>query len=233
MGVSFLIVKRGIPYQEGTTIPLETRTVVVGRTTDSAEDADITFNNIFVSRKHFAIHNEDGQFYIEDLDSKNGTYVNHNRLQPNEKTLLKHTDHISLAHDHVMLTFSRYNLNDTIDIVPFLKAANAMLVTDLSLDPIKQELHVGDECFTFSEKEYKCIELLVQNQQQFVSKDEIKTYVWPERSPSIGEIPDVSSEEVNALIYRIRQKTQQVLAIENIRSKGYILSLKESSTNDR
>ncbi|WP_078498249.1 FHA domain-containing protein [Paenibacillus selenitireducens] len=231
MGLSFLIVKQGVPYQEDTTIPLEKSCVVIGRTTDSAEDTDIAFSSIFVSRKHFAIHEENGQYYIEDLDSKNGTYVNHNRLQPNEKTLLQHTDHISLAHGHVLLTFSTYNLNDTIDIVPFLKAANAMLVTDLSLDPIKQELSVHDECFAFSEKEYKCIELLVQNQRQFVSKDEIKTYVWPERSPSIDEIPDVSSEEVNALIYRIRQKTQQVLAIENIRSKGYILSLKESAAN--
>lgn len=49
--------------------------VVIGRI-----DADISLDDPRVSRKHALIEKYKYQFYIRDLDSKNGTFINGNRI---------------------------------------------------------------------------------------------------------------------------------------------------------
>lgn len=49
--------------------------IVIGRT-----DADISLDDPRVSRKHSLIEKYKYQFYIRDLDSKNGTFINGNRI---------------------------------------------------------------------------------------------------------------------------------------------------------
>lgn len=127
-----------------------------------------------------------------------------------------------------MLSFSILSMDETMDITPLIKQLAAVEASGgLRLNPFKQELVYGEDVCAFSEKEYKCMELLVNHQGQFVSKDQLKVYVWPERSYGMDEVPDVSSEELNALIYRVRKKTRGILDIESIRGKGYILQTQE------
>lgn len=56
-----------------------------------------------VSRVHAAIREDSGQYYISDLNSTNGTYVNGKRLDSSETVLLCHMDKIRLA--SVEMTF--------------------------------------------------------------------------------------------------------------------------------
>ena len=49
--------------------------IVIGRI-----DADISLNDPRVSRKHALIERYKYQFYIRDLNSKNGTFINGNRI---------------------------------------------------------------------------------------------------------------------------------------------------------
>jgi pSer/pThr/pTyr-binding forkhead associated (FHA) protein len=49
---------------------------VIGR----HEDADFRPSSDLVSRRHCVIHFSEGQFIIEDLDSRNGTFINGQRI---------------------------------------------------------------------------------------------------------------------------------------------------------
>lgn len=57
----------------------------IGKAGD-AKDVEL-FNNA-ISRKHADILKEHGQYYITDLDSTNGTYINGKKIQPGVKELL-------------------------------------------------------------------------------------------------------------------------------------------------
>ncbi|MBS1711998.1 MAG: protein kinase [Armatimonadetes bacterium] len=52
------------------------------------------------SRTHALIWFDNGKWYIKDLDSKNGTFVNERRLDPNVPLLLRHQDRISFTLKH-------------------------------------------------------------------------------------------------------------------------------------
>ncbi|WP_422658813.1 FHA domain-containing protein [Paenibacillus sp. EC2-1] len=219
---SFLVVERGNPYERGDVIPLKNQ-MILGRK-GKQWNPDIVFDNLFVSRKHTALQYRNGLYYIKDLNSKHGTYVNQERLSPNGERVLQHMDQIALAGDLIVLSFSSVSMDETMDITPLMKQIAAFEASEqVQLDPFKQEFIFQEEVYAFSEKEYKCIELLMNHKGQFVSKEQMKCWVWPERSYGDGELPDVSAEELNALIYRVRKKIRHIMSIESIRGKGYIL----------
>lgn len=221
------MVERGNPYERGDIIPLTSKMIILGRK-GKQWDPDISFDNVFVSRKHAALLYKNGRFFIKDLNSKHGTFVNQERLAPNGERPLQNADSVALAGDLIVLSFSILSMDETMDITPLMKQMAVVEAPGgVKLDPFKQELVFGEDVYAFSEKEYKCMEMLIHHKGQFVSKEQLKLEVWPERSYSIGEIPDVSAEELNALIYRVRKKTRHILSIESIRGKGYILHSKD------
>lgn len=82
---------------------LNKETSLVGKK-DSAKDTYPDINLTFldrentISRYHANIHNKDGEFYVEDLVSSNGTFVFNGesltRLEPKEPYLLKDRNRI-------------------------------------------------------------------------------------------------------------------------------------------
>lgn len=66
------------------TLDLDTKksSVVVGRSPDN----DLVISHEFVSRKHCRIELVEELFYITDLGSSNGTYIDGQRLKPNVRT---------------------------------------------------------------------------------------------------------------------------------------------------
>ena len=58
------------------------------------EEADLVLEEISVSRIHARIIKEQNDFYLEDLNSTNGTYKNGLRMQPYEKRKLEEGDEI-------------------------------------------------------------------------------------------------------------------------------------------
>mgnify|MGYP006230402457 CR=1 FL=1 len=63
--------------KEGTMFPIKKRRNIIGR----REGASIPVEDARVSRDHAAVDYDRGAFYIVDLGSKNGTYLNNKRLQ--------------------------------------------------------------------------------------------------------------------------------------------------------
>lgn len=65
--------------------------VVVGR----GKKCDIIVNDMYLSAAQFHIWSEDGKWFIRDMDSKNGTYLNGSRLKKVKQ--LKHGSEIAFG----------------------------------------------------------------------------------------------------------------------------------------
>ncbi|MBB6669087.1 FHA domain-containing protein [Cohnella nanjingensis] len=215
-----LIVERGYPYEGGTPLPLEAGSTLLGRR-DEQWEPHIAFDNVYISRKQAEIRRENGEYTVTDLDSKHGTALNGHPLTPFRPAALRISDRIDLARGMVVLTFSPFRLDETMDFAPLIPQPFVQS-GEYALDPVRQSVQVGDEAYPLSDKEYRCLELLVGKEQQFVPRDEIIRHVWPERADA-PDASTVSAEEVHSLLYRIRKKTNQRLHIESIRGKGFIL----------
>jgi len=57
-------------------IPIDKETVTIGR----MEDNDVVIDNLAVSRHHARLVREKDKYYLEDLSSHNGTFVNDERI---------------------------------------------------------------------------------------------------------------------------------------------------------
>ncbi len=79
--------------QDGQAIPhsLTGQDSVLGR----HPECEIQINSNMVSRKHARVFAQDGLFYIEDLGSGNGTFVNSRKIEA--PTALNHEDRIKLG----------------------------------------------------------------------------------------------------------------------------------------
>jgi pSer/pThr/pTyr-binding forkhead associated (FHA) protein len=93
-GILSLIVQKGLANEQ--VINLEAPAMVIGR----MAPADIILDNKVVSRQHARITLEEGQCFLEDLKSLNGTFVNGNPIKG--KVPLKSGDRISLG-DQVLM----------------------------------------------------------------------------------------------------------------------------------
>jgi pSer/pThr/pTyr-binding forkhead associated (FHA) protein len=65
----------------GRSFELQNPPLCVGRFPDN----HIVLSDHFVSRKHFALGKTDDGYFIEDLGSKNGTYVNGEKIAPGKR----------------------------------------------------------------------------------------------------------------------------------------------------
>lgn len=70
-----------------------------------SKTSDIVISNKVISKKHAQILKEKSDFFIIDMESTNGTFVNNRKLRRNEKVKLKSKDKIKLG--NVCLSFER------------------------------------------------------------------------------------------------------------------------------
>lgn len=77
-GGALLVVKRG--PSAGTRFVINKETVIIGRHPES----DIFLDDITVSRRHAEIKRVESKFFLTDLGSLNGTYVNKMRVDETE-----------------------------------------------------------------------------------------------------------------------------------------------------
>jgi pSer/pThr/pTyr-binding forkhead associated (FHA) protein len=74
-GQALLVVKRG--PSAGSKILIDRDVTTVGRHPES----DIFLDDVTVSRRHAEVRRKDGRFYVHDMGSLNGTYVNRDRVE--------------------------------------------------------------------------------------------------------------------------------------------------------
>src|SRR5260370_22357311 len=76
---------------QGTTLPLEGDKFILGRNAD----CQVVLNVPAVSREHAVIRKVQGKYYIEDMKSRNGTFVNNQEVTA--RTVLKDKDRIKIC----------------------------------------------------------------------------------------------------------------------------------------
>lgn len=90
-------------YPQHISLSLEKNAVIVGRYDKKGRpQADYNFpvKFAFISRKHFCIIKKEGNLYIKDLNSGNGTYLNNIELEPERLYMLQPEDVIMIAKKH-------------------------------------------------------------------------------------------------------------------------------------
>ena len=95
-----LVVEKGLP--DAGPIPIDQDVLVFGK----SSAVDVNIDNTYVSRRQFQIRRQDDVFFITDLDSTNGTFLNGERLYPQREQRLRDRDLIGLAEDQVVFRFN-------------------------------------------------------------------------------------------------------------------------------
>ena len=182
---------------------------------------DVKVDNPYISRQHFQIRCQDDVFFITDLDSTNGTFLNGERLTSQQERRLRDQDLIGMAGDQVLFRFLDPVKTITIDsssLNPAAPRAN----TELVVDSGSRDVTVRGEKLTppLSKKEFDVLELLYLGRGNAVSRDEIAKAGWPERPDG-----DVTPEEIDQYIRRLRRRIEEDPSrpklIVTLRGHGY------------
>jgi pSer/pThr/pTyr-binding forkhead associated (FHA) protein len=76
-GTGTVLLIRSGGGREGETITLDVDVLTIGRSPHS----DLFLDDVTVSRHHARVLRDEGGFWVEDLNSLNGTYVNRKRIE--------------------------------------------------------------------------------------------------------------------------------------------------------
>ena len=160
---------------------------------------DIVINDRQVSRQHARVSWVDGQVRLEDLGSKNGTYLNGTRLQAPAQ--LHEQDEIQVSFVQSFFFLSSDATLPLTDLPPeMLHAFN------LRLDPASRRVWVrGEELEpALSAQQFSLLELLYENVGDVVSREDLINAVWG------PEANWVTEQAFDALVRRLRDRLKEI-----------------------
>ena len=226
---AYLQIEEGTPYGKGTYIPLDENSFIVGRSTNSFS-ADISFENLLISRNHCCLKYCNGEWNISDLGSKHGTSVNEQPIAAHKGYMLKSGDKVVLASGIVVFRFViSLEFDKTLDFdrTQSMKIKDALAFdSHVEIDFARMNLLVDNQVISLSVKEWLLLESLYRQRGKLVSYEEIKKAVWSERYMTDNDFSVVGFDEVNMVIYRLRRKFRNYSKkIKTIRGRGCILDL--------
>lgn len=74
--------------------------ITMGRSSDNS----IVVNNRLASRNHALIQKIKNDYYLKDMGSTNGTYLNGTRITPDKYTKLSKGDKITIGNDNLVMS---------------------------------------------------------------------------------------------------------------------------------
>jgi hypothetical protein len=160
------------------------------------EDNQVMVDDRWVSRHHAQIELQGQQYTIRDLDSKNGTLVNGQRIAG--PAVLSDGDQIQVT-PLITLTFVDYG--STAPLPAETPAAG------IELDLGARHVLVRDRLLTppLSHAQFTLLALLAEQPGRVYSRDEVIAAVWPE-----VQSEGVSDEAIDALVRRIRLRLREL-----------------------
>jgi hypothetical protein len=175
--------------------PMMKDEVIVGRD----EECDLPIPERQVSRHHIRLFRQGDIYYVQDLDSKNGTWVNGLQLKGTRE--LHDGDEIHLA------LVVRVRFIGSGATSPLAQEAPAVLHGRLRIDPESRRVFVrGAELNPpLSLPQYRLLELLYVNTGRICTRDHVIETVWPE---ALGE--GVSEQAIDALVRRLRDRLAEL-----------------------
>ena len=190
--------------------PFRSDRLSIGR----ASDNDLVIESPFLSRYHAVLVTSSEGTSIQDLGSKNGTWVNRIRLE-NAARILAHGDQIVLGHAQVTVHY--YTDDATVTSIPSSSAVHG-----LEVDMAGREVSIQGQRLSppLTRKEFDLLSLLWERRGAACSRDELAAQGWPER-----ESGDVSDSEIEQYIRRLRRRLDDTgkdsQVITTIRRYGY------------
>jgi predicted component of type VI protein secretion system len=205
--IPMLLVMEG--RRPGQRIFVEHANFVIGRD----EECDLVIADRQVSRRHARIRLEDSQYLLEDLGSKNGTFVNGQELA--RPQVLQDGDEIQIALCCKMAF---------VDV-----DATAPVLFEEPLQGLQMDLEsrrvwvAGQELQPpLSPAQYRLLELLYQDPGRVYNRDEVVEAVWPE-----DDRAGISEQAIDALARRLRERLAEadptVHYVVTVRGHGFRL----------
>lgn len=173
---------------------LDKDTIVLGRD----ESCDIVLPERLVSRRHAAIRRKDRGYLLEDLGSKNGTFLNGQAVT--EPMVLQDGDEIQIA---LCLRLTFVDAGATMPLI----LEEEQLHRGIRLDKDGHRVWVGN-CELqppLSPAQYRLLELLYDHAGAVCSREEVVHAVWAD---ALEE--GVSDQAIDALVRRLRERLAEV-----------------------
>ena len=173
---------------------------IIGRGTT----AHLLVDSARVSREHALIRSEGRGSSIVDLDSRNGTFINGQRLG-NTPVFLKEGDQLVIGGE---VTFTFHDPKGT-------QTGNSIgRLEGVWIDESSREVWVDSHKLepVLSAQQFTLLRLLYSSPDKVFSRSEIITSVWPDENP-VG----ISEEAVDSVIKRLRARLR-----ENPEKKDYL-----------
>jgi pSer/pThr/pTyr-binding forkhead associated (FHA) protein len=169
--------------------------VTIGR----GEECDITLNERQISRVHIRVYKENENYYIEDMESKNGTWVNGQQIKGVRRLYDGDEIHLALA---VRMQFIGSGAT-----APLTGDIPTVLQSRIRLDLASRRVFIGSHEIDppLSPPQYRLVELLYNNSGRICTRDEVVTTVWPD-VVSDG----VSEQAIDALVRRLRDRLADI-----------------------
>ncbi len=208
---AMLIVKEG--PELGRRWQLEREVTVIGR----AREADITIDDRRISSRHAQISYRDGQHTLEDLGSKNGTYLNGELLRG---------PHPLVDGDEICLAM--------VVVIAFVAAGRTVplmfgggLQRGVRLDEQTRQVWVnGSELDPpLSQAQFRLLQLLINSAGAVCTRDRIMAVVWPEEDEE-----GITEQAIDALVRRLRERLAELdplhTYVVTVRGHGFRLEQK-------
>lgn len=205
--IARLVVRAGMG-RGGQEILLVDDVTTLGR----AATCQVILDNDFASRRHAQIIRRDDLYWLRDLDSKNGTLLDNERVTA--ETPL--ADGAEIRIGAVVLCFVDPSATRT---QPNLAGVEALLRVEASA----RQVWLHGELLTpsLTSKQFDLLLYLYQHAGEAVSKDELATAVWPE-----DQSEAVYDYQVDKMVSRLRERIGKEW-IETVWGYGYRLRGKE------
>jgi DNA-binding response OmpR family regulator len=184
-------------------IPLVGGRIALGR----AADCDLVVADARVSRHHAELRREGDGFFLADLGSTNGTFLNGQRLT--QALPLQDGDVIEVG----SAQFVYHDPEATLDTDHF---------PHLVLDEASGQVWVDRQPVSLSARQHALLRLLWSRRGLPCSRDEITRAVWPECPEHIYDY------QIESLVKRLRLKLEpdpvHPAVVLTVRGRGYRLS---------
>jgi hypothetical protein len=180
----------------GTRWALDRDEIIIGR----SPNCDFVIPDRQVSREHTRLFRSEDGFYIHDMDSKNGTYLNGSTI--NEPMLLQDGDVIQVA-----LAVKLMYLGTEATIPLAVTNAAKLGLGRLRMDSQAHRVWVRDVEIepALSLPQFRLLYLLYSNPDRVVSREDVVENVWPD-----SEAEGVSEQAIDALVRRLRERLAEV-----------------------
>lgn len=175
---------------------LEHDDMTVGR----GEESEIVIPKRQISRQHIRLFKRGDNYYVEDLDSKNGTWLNGHQIKGTQP--LGDGDEIQLA----LVVRLQFIGSGSTAPLPFEPPES--IGGRLRLDRDARRVFVAEQELDppLSPPQYRLLELLYINSGNVCSREAVVETVWPDARDGEG----VSEQAIDALVRRLRDRLAEL-----------------------